>query len=85
MKQKRFTEEQIAYALRHAESGTPVAEVCRKLGISEQTFYRWKKKQLGMGVGELRRLMRGTRDQGNTRIHRRSQNVDPGRSSRHPS
>jgi putative transposase len=56
MKRKRFTEEQIAYALRQAESGTPVAEVCRKLGISEQTFYRWKKKYLGMGVAELRRL-----------------------------
>jgi putative transposase len=39
MKQKRFTEEQIAYALRQAESGTPVAEVCHKLGMSEQTFY----------------------------------------------
>jgi putative transposase len=56
MKRKRFTEEQIAYTLRQAESGTPVVEVCRKLGISEQTFYRWKKKYLGMGVVELRRL-----------------------------
>ncbi len=56
MKRKRFTEEQIAYALRQAESGTPVAEVCRKLGVSEQTFYRWKKKYGGMGVAELRRL-----------------------------
>jgi putative transposase len=42
--------------LRPAESGTPVAEVCRKLSISEQTFYRWKKKYQGMGVVELRRL-----------------------------
>jgi len=56
MKRKRFTEEQIAYALRQAEGGTPVAEVCRKLGVSEQTFYRWKKKYGGMGVAELRRL-----------------------------
>ena len=56
MKQTRFTEEQIAYALRQAEAGTPVVEVIRKLGISEQTFYRWKKKQAGMGVGEVRRL-----------------------------
>lgn len=56
MKQTRFTEEQIAYALRQAEAGTPVVEVIRKLGISEQTFYRWKKKYAGMGVGEVRRL-----------------------------
>jgi len=38
------------------ESGTPIEEVCRKLGISQQTFYRWKKKFAGMGVEELRRL-----------------------------
>ena len=56
MKRKRFTEEQIAYALRQAESGTPVADVCRKLGVTEQSFYRWKKKYGGMGVAELRRL-----------------------------
>ena len=56
MKRKRFTEEQISYTLRQAESGTPVTEVCRKLGISEQTFYRWKKKFAGMGIAELRRL-----------------------------
>ena len=46
----------MAYTLRQAESETPVAEICRKLGISEQTFYRWKKKFAGMGVAELRRL-----------------------------
>jgi putative transposase len=45
MKRKRFTEEQIAYALRQAESGTPVAEICRKLGVTEQSFYRWKDVQ----------------------------------------
>src|SRR5215813_14900857 len=56
MRKTAFTEEQVAHALRQAESGTPVAEVCRKLGISEQTFYRWKKKSAGMGVAELRRL-----------------------------
>ena len=56
MKRKRYTEEQIAFALRQAESGTPVAEVTRKMGITEQTFYRWKKKYAGMGVAELRRL-----------------------------
>jgi putative transposase len=53
---KRFTEEQIAFALRQAEGGTPVTEVCRKMGVSEQSFYRWKRKYDGMGVAELRRL-----------------------------
>ncbi len=43
MKKKRFTQEQIAFALRQAESGTPVVEIVRQLGVSEQTFYRWKK------------------------------------------
>lgn len=56
MKQKRFTEAQIAFALRQAESGTPVTEVIRRMGISEATLYRWKKKYAGMGVSELRRL-----------------------------
>jgi len=56
MKKGRFTEEQIAFALRQAETGTPVAEVIRKMGISEQTFYRWKKQYAGMGVVELRRM-----------------------------
>jgi len=56
MKRKRFTEAQIAFALRQAESGTPVAEIIRKMGISEVTFYRWKKKYAGLGIAELRRL-----------------------------
>jgi putative transposase len=55
MKRTRFTEEQIAFALRHAETGTPVSEIIRKMGVSEPTFYRWKKKYAGMGVAELRR------------------------------
>jgi putative transposase len=53
---RRFTEEPVAYTLRQAASGTPVAEICRKLGMSELTFYRWKKQFAGMGVAELRRL-----------------------------
>lgn len=53
---KRFTEEQIAYALRRHESGVAVAEICREMGISEPTFYNWKKKYAGMGVTELRKM-----------------------------
>jgi putative transposase len=53
---KRFTEEQIAYALRQNDAGAPVAEICRKMGVSEQAFYRWRRKYAGMGVAELRRL-----------------------------
>jgi putative transposase len=56
MKRSRFSEEQIAYALRQAESGTPVAEVCRQIGVAEATFFRWKKRYAGLGVAELRRL-----------------------------
>jgi putative transposase len=56
MKRKRYTDEQVAFALRQAEAGTPVAEVCRKMGVSEATFFRWKKQFAGMGVAEIRRL-----------------------------
>ena len=56
MKKKRFTDEQIAYALRQTEAGTKVTELCRKLGVSEQTFYRWRRQFAGMGVAELREL-----------------------------
>jgi putative transposase len=56
MKKSKFTEEQIAYALRQAETGTKVSEVCRKMGVAEATFYNWKKKYGGLGVSELRRL-----------------------------
>ena len=56
MRTSRFTNEQIAMALRQAESGTPVGEICRKLEITETTFYRWKKQFGGMGVSELREL-----------------------------
>ena len=56
VKRSRYSEEQIAFALRQAESGTTVTEVCRKMGVTEQSFYRWKRKYAGMGVAELRRL-----------------------------
>ena len=56
MKKTRFTEEQIAFALRQAETGTKVTEVCRKMGVAEATFYNWKKKYGGLGISELRRL-----------------------------
>ena len=56
MKKSKFTESQIVFALKQAELGTKVDEVCRKLGISEATFYNWKKKYGGLGVSELRRL-----------------------------
>jgi putative transposase len=56
MKKSRFTEEQIAFALRQAEHGTAISEITRKLGVSQQTFYRWKRKFAGMGVVEVRRL-----------------------------
>lgn len=57
MKRSRFTEVQVAYALRQAEAGTPVMDVCRGLGISEATFYIWKKKYGDLGASEVRRLL----------------------------
>ena len=56
MKKSKFTEQQIVFALKQAETGVPAAEVCRKMGISEATFYAWKKKFSGLGTAELRRL-----------------------------
>jgi len=56
MKRSKFTEQQIAFALKQAELGTSVEEVCRKIGISDATFYNWKKKYGGLGPSELRRL-----------------------------
>jgi putative transposase len=56
MKRSRYSDEQIAYALRQAESGTAVADVCRQLGIAEATFYVWKKKYASLGATELREL-----------------------------
>ena len=56
MKRKRYTEEQIVYALKQAENGTTVAELCRTMGVSEATFYTWRKKYKGLGVSEVREL-----------------------------
>lgn len=56
MKRSRFSEVQVAYALRQAEAGTAVMDVCRNLGISEATFYNWKKKYGELGASEVRRL-----------------------------
>jgi putative transposase len=56
MKRSKYTDEQIAFALKQAELGTSVAEVIRKMGITEQTYYNWKKKYGGLGLSELRRL-----------------------------
>lgn len=56
MKKSRFTEDQIAFALKQAELGISVEEVCRKMGVSDATFYVWRKKYAGVGPSELRRL-----------------------------
>jgi putative transposase len=56
MRTSKFTVEQIAHTLRRIESGAAVAEVCRELGITETTYYRWKRKFGGMGTPELREL-----------------------------
>ncbi len=56
MKRSTFSEEQIVYAIRQAEAGTPVGDLCRQLGGSDTTFYAWKKQYAHLGVSELRRL-----------------------------
>ncbi len=52
MRPSRFTEDQIVQALRQVKAGTPAVQVCRKLGITETTFYRWRNKYEGIGLGE---------------------------------
>jgi putative transposase len=56
MKRSRYSDEQIAYVLRQAEGGTPVADICRTMGIGEATFYIWKKKYANLGTSEIREL-----------------------------
>lgn len=56
MKASKFTEAQIAFVLKQAADGTPVAEVCRKAGISDATFYNWRKRYAGLMPSEMRRL-----------------------------
>ena len=56
MKKSKFTEAQIVFALRQAENGVKIEEVCRKLGISEATFHNWKKKYAGLMPSEMRRM-----------------------------
>ena len=56
MKKSRFSEQQIAFILKQGDDGTSVEEVCRKAGISQQTYYRWRKKYAGLMPSEVRRL-----------------------------
>jgi len=56
MKKSRFSEQQIAFILKQADDGVGIEEVCRKAGISQQTYYRWRKKYAGLMPSELRRL-----------------------------
>ena len=56
MKRLRFSDQQIAFVLRQAEEGTTVEEVCRKVGISEATYYNWRKKYGGLMPSEMKRL-----------------------------
>ena len=56
MKKSRFTDEQIAFALKQAETGTRIDEICRKMGISDATFYKWRQKYGWLGPSELRKL-----------------------------
>jgi putative transposase len=68
MKRKRFSVEQIVAAVKQHELGTPVADIVRKLGIAEQTFYRWKKQYGGLEADEVRELKQ-LRDE-NTKLKR---------------
>jgi len=56
MRKSTYKEEQIAFTLKQAGIGTTIAEVCRKMGVSEQTFYRWKKKYSGMVPSDVKKM-----------------------------
>jgi putative transposase len=56
VKRKRFSVEQMVAVLKQAEVGVPVVEVCRRVGITEQTFYRWKKQYVGLEIDQVRQL-----------------------------
>lgn len=56
MKKSKFTEAQIVFALKQADTGSKVEEVCRQMGVSPATFFNWKKKYGGLGISELRKL-----------------------------
>jgi putative transposase len=81
MRTTKFSEEQIAMALRQAEAGTPVGDVCRKLEITETTFSRWRKKYGSLGVPELREL-RSLRDE-NRQLKQLVANLSGGRDPSH--
>lgn len=68
MKKSRFSEQQIAFILKQAEDGTTVEEVCRKAGISIQTYYRWRRKYGGLMPSEMKRLKQ--LEEENTRLKR---------------
>ena len=68
MKRSKFSEGQVISALRQSEGGTPVGDVYRQLGVSEATFYAWKKQYAHLGVTELRRLRQ--LEEENTRLKR---------------
>ena len=56
MKKSRFTDSQIAGAIKQHELGVPIADICRKMGIADATFYQWKKKYSGLAPSELKKL-----------------------------
>ena len=68
MKRSKFSEVQIAFVLKQVEDGTSVGEVCRKTGISETTFYAWRKKYAGLMPSEMRRLRQ--REEENAKLKR---------------
>jgi putative transposase len=68
MKRSKFTEAQIAFILREGEEGTSVGEICRKAGISEATYYNWRKKYVGLMPSEMKRLRQLEEENGKLKI-----------------